>query len=370
MLDYDKYTGDSNSDLLIEWGDAENANLREKETQKKLDSITASIEAMKKQKKAVPFTVVHGRDANYKIDVMVNNVSIIVGGKTLLDNATLKLTQGRKYGLIGRNGIGKTTLLNMIARKEIDGFPNHLHVLHVEQEIDPEDKSVIQHVLECDVERTRLLQEQEDLLSIDESKLKRRNIVEKAEKLQAVQEKLVEICAHEAEYKASTILSGLGFSQEDLERKSIEFSGGWRMRISLAKALFSNPDILLLDEPTNHLDLDAVMWLEEYIQGLDITVVIVSHARDFLNNVSEEIIHFFDGKLAYYKGNYDQFEKTRTEMLRQQKKQLDSQGKQVDHMQKFIDKFRYNAKRASLVQSRIKALKRMELIDEISEDPT
>jgi len=370
MLDYDKYTGDNNSEMLIDWGDAGDMSLREKESKRKLDTITFTIEAMKKQRKTPPFVVVHGRDANYKMDVHVNNVSIIIGGKTLLENATLKLTHGRKYGLIGRNGIGKTTLLNMIARKEVEGFPNHLHVLHVEQEIEPEDKTVLTHILECDTERDRLLREQDDLMNVDESKLKKRNIIEKAEKLQAVQAKLVEINAHEAEYKASQILSGLGFSQADLSRKSQEFSGGWRMRISLAKALFSNPDILLLDEPTNHLDLDAVMWLEDYTQGLEITVIIVSHARDFLNNVAEEIIHFFDGQLQYFKGNYDQFEKTRAELLRQQKKQVENQGKAVDHMQKFIDKFRFNAKRASLVQSRIKALGRMELIDEISEDPT
>lgn len=328
------------------------------------------MEQMKRHKKAPPFTVMHGRDADYKMDVLVNNVSVIVGGKTLLDQASLKLISGKKYGLIGRNGVGKTTLLNMIARKEVEGFPQHLHVLHVEQEIEPEEKTVIEHILECDIERAKLLQEQEDLLSIDESKLKRRNIAEKAEKLERVQERLVEIEAHEAEYKASTILSGLGFSQEDLTRNSNEFSGGWRMRISLAKALFSSPDILLLDEPTNHLDLDAVLWLEDYIQSLEITVIIVSHARDFLNNVAEEIIHFFDAKLQYYKGNYDQFEKTRTEQLKQHKKQLEGQSRQQDHLQKFIDRFRYNAKRASLVQSRIKALNRMEIIDEIADDPT
>jgi ATP-binding cassette subfamily F protein 3 len=304
------------------------------------------------------------------MDVLVNHLTVISGGKTLLENANLKLTHGRKYGLIGRNGIGKTTLLNMIARKEVEGFPQHLHVLHVEQEIEPEDKSVLQHILECDTERSELLKRLDDLLNIDETKLKKRIILENTEKIEKVQLRLIEIEAHEAEPRASQILSGLGFSQDDLSRKSNTFSGGWRMRISLAKALFSNPDILLLDEPTNHLDLDAVLWLEDYVQSLEITVIIVSHARDFLNNVAEEIIHFHDQQLMYFKGNYDQFEKTRTEMMRNQKKQMEGQTRQQDHLQKFIDKFRYNAKRASLVQSRIKALNRMDIIDEISEDPT
>lgn len=129
------------------------------------------------------------------------------------------------------------------------------------------------------------------------------------ERTNFINTRLIEIEAHTAEPRAAKILSGLGFSQEDIYRNSDEFSGGWRMRISLAKALFSNPDLLLLDEPTNHLDLDAVMWLEDYVKSLEITVVIVSHAREFLNNVSEEILHFVNGKIEYYKGDYHMFEK-------------------------------------------------------------
>jgi ATP-binding cassette, subfamily F, member 3 len=141
-------------------------------------------------------------------------------------------------------------------------------------------------------------------------------------------------------------------------------------RIALAQALFVQPDLLLLDEPTNHLDIDAILWLQEYIENIDNTVIIVSHARDFLNIVAEEIIHFFSDKLAYYKGNYDNFEKVRSEAIRRQKKTRESQSKKVEHIKEFIDRFRYNAKRASLVQSRIKKLQKMEIIDEIAEDPT
>lgn len=365
MLDYDKYTSSLSTNLEVMT--EEEIQAQERASKKKqLDAIDMQI---KRRKKAPPLVVKHVK-GDYKCDVLVNNVTILTGGVHLLDNARLKLTYGRKYGLIGRNGIGKTTLLNHIARKEIEGFPEHLHVLHVEQEIDPEDKTVIDHVLECDTERTLLLQEEKDLLAVDESKIKKNKAEKLREKLYEVQKRLLQIDAHEAEHKASKILSGLGFRQSDLIRKSQEFSGGWRMRITLAKALFSQPDILLLDEPTNHLDLDAVLWLENYVKSLDITVIIVSHAREFLNNVAEEIIHFFDSKLEYYKGNYDTYEKTRTELLKNRKKQIQNQDKQVEHLQKFIDKFRYNAKRASLVQSRIKAMKRMEIIDEIIEDPT
>mmetsp|Transcript_30781 Transcript_30781/g.22875 ORF Transcript_30781/g.22875 Transcript_30781/m.22875 type:complete len:182 (+) Transcript_30781:1048-1593(+) len=142
------------------------------------------------------------------------------------------------------------------------------------------------------------------------------------------------------------------------------------MRISIAKAIYCEPEILLLDEPTNHLDLNALIWLEEYVKKLSITVIIVSHARDFLNAVCDEIIHFFNLKLTYYKGNFDMFEKVRNDKLRLQKKQFENQQNRIEHIQKFIDKFRYNAARASMVQSRIKTIQKMDIVNEIITDPT
>lgn len=142
------------------------------------------------------------------------------------------------------------------------------------------------------------------------------------------------------------------------------------MRIAIAKVIFSEPEILMLDEPTNHLDLVALIWLENYIKSLEITVLIVSHARDFLNEVVDEIIEFQNQKLHYFRGNFDSYEKTKNEKMKQQARQRESQQAEISHYQKFVDKFRYNAKRATLVQSRIKAINRIELVDEVMKDPT
>jgi len=192
-----------------------------------------------------------------------------------------------------------------------------------------------------------------------------------AERITAINRRLEEIDAHKAESRAATILSGLGFTNPMLSKPISSLSGGWRVRVALAKALFVKPDVLLLDEPTNHLDLDAVMWLEDYVTNVcKNTVVVVSHAREFLNVVCTDVIHFFEQKLVYYKGNYDAFERTRSERNTMLKKQHDSQQLKLAHMQTFIDRFRYNAKRASLVQSRIKAMEKMELVEEVIEDPT
>lgn len=220
------------------------------------------------------------------------------------------------------------------------------------------------------MERKELLAEQETILNTDIKTLTKHEREEQGNRMNEITERLGLIEADTAPTRAAEILMGLGFSETDLSRNSDEFSGGWRMRISLAKALFCNPDLLMLDEPTNHLDLDAVMWLEDYIMSLDITVIVVSHAREFLNNVSEEIIYFANEKLEYYRGNFTTFEKVRAEKIRQNKKQLESQSMHMSHLQDFIDKFRANAKRATLVQSRIKALNRIDIVDEIAEDPT
>lgn len=258
--------------------------------------------------KLPPPTVMHDKSELYAADVFLPGVTIVAGNKLLIEDANVKLTKGRKYGLVGRNGTGKTTLINAICRKEIDKMPDNLHILQVEQEVPGDDKTILEHVLECDTERTRLLKEAEDIPNIDTTNMPEEEKIELEEKLKDVHEMLDLIDAAEAPSKATLILIGLGFSEEQLTWPSKKFSGGWRMRISIAKVVFCEPQILMLDEPTNHLDLVALIWLEQYIQCLDdTTVIIISHARDFLNATVDEIIELENLKLTYYKGNFDTF---------------------------------------------------------------
>lgn len=335
----------------------------------KVEAMKKHMAEIKKVKEAAPEILIHhDRDESHKVDIIIDSFTISIGGRTLIDDAQLRIAYGRRYVLVGRNGIGKTTLLNHFSRKEIDGVPKHLQILHVEQEVIANDTPLLDEVLTCDLERCRLLKELDEL----QEKLNSTSESDKntTDRLIEVNKRLQRIDADEAEFKAKTILIGLGFNEEDLYRPTKTFSGGWRMRISLAKALFTQPDVLLLDEPTNHLDMNAVMWLEDYLNSWPYTLIVVSHARDFINNVATDIVHLTNSKLYYYKGNYDDFERSRSERAKLLAKQKVSQDKKMDHMQSFIDKFRANAKRASLVQSRIKALNKLEIIEEILEDPT
>ncbi len=344
-----------------------------KKEKKEQDALDKQIAEFKEHKMRVPKpTVKHDKNPLAHRDVIVNNYTLTIGGKALLDSTQLRLAKGRKYGLIGRNGIGKTTLLSEIARKETPDFPKDMHVSLVEQEVDGSSMSVIDTVLACDEERTALLKELKEIDAIlaDPAEKESRKAQLASMRLEVVHKRLDDIEANKAEGKAAKILIGLGFTAAELNTPTQNFSGGWKMRVALAQVIFSEPDLLLLDEPTNHLDIEAITWLEDYLTSVKSTVIIVSHARDFLNNVVDEIILFKDFKLEYYKGNYDMFEKVRSEMIRRHKKAHEAQEKQREHMKEFIDKFRYNAKRASMVQSRIKQLDKMDIIEEISEDPT
>lgn len=286
------------------------------------------------------------------VDIRIENFDLAYGSKVLLKNANLIMAFGRRYGFVGRNGMGKTTLLKSIAKKELY-IPSHITILHVEQEVLGDDTLAVDSVLEADTVRASLLNEEQELSA------QAKEGAAPSSRLNEIYAKLEEIEADKAPARASLILFGLGFSTEMQKTATKEFSGGWRMRISLARALFCKPDLLLLDEPTNMLDVKAILWLENYLQTWPTTLFVVSHDRMFLDAIATDIIFLHSKDLDYYKGNYTQFEVTREEKLKNQQREYEAQKQYRDHLQAYIDRWRVNANRAAQAQSKIKILEKL-----------
>lgn len=289
----------------------------------------------------------------------ISNLTYRIEGRPLFEQASANIPGGHKVGLVGRNGTGKTTLFRLI-RQEIDNdggeiaLPRDWRIGGVAQEVSGGPMSLIDTVLEADVERASLLAESEtatDPLRIAE-----------------IETRLSDIGAHRAPARAAEILAGLGFDAAAQLRPCSEFSGGWRMRVALAAVLFSNPDLLLLDEPTNYLDLEGSIWLEQYLKRFPGTMLLISHDRDLLNTAVDSILHLEDKKLTFYTGNYDTFERTRSERLAVAEAQRTKQDAQRKHMQAFVDRFRYKASKARQAQSRLKAIAKLQPIAGISNE--
>ncbi|XP_015951791.1 ABC transporter F family member 1 isoform X1 [Arachis duranensis] len=284
-------------------------------------------------------------------DIRIESLSVTFHGHDLIVDSELELNYGRRYGLLGLNGCGKSTLLTAIGCRELP-IPEHMDIYHLSREIEATDMSALEAVINCDEERLKLEKEAEALAAQDDGG---------GETLERIYERLEALDAATAEKRAAEILHGLGFNKEMQAKKTRDFSGGWRMRIALARALFMNPTILLLDEPTNHLDLEACVWLEESLKKFDRILVVISHSQDFLNGVCTNIIHMQNKKLKLYTGNYDQYVQTRSELEENQMKQYKWEQEQIASMKEYIARFGHgSAKLARQAQSKEKTLAKME----------
>ena len=292
--------------------------------------------------------------------LIARSVSIRLGGRLLLDAADLTIDPGRRVGLVGRNGAGKSTLLRAIAgRLAIDGGEIRLaaraRLGEVKQEAPEGEASLLDIVLEGDQERLSLLAEADDGAT-------------DPHRLAEIHDRLRVIGADAAPARAATILAGLGFDAEAQSRPINSFSGGWRMRVALATALFAQPDLLLLDEPTNHLDLEATLWLETWLAKFPGAALIVSHDRGLLDRCVDSIAHLDRAKISVTPGGFDEFVRIRTERAAQLASAAQKIAEQKAHMQAFVDRFRYKASKARQAQARIKAIEKLPNIEAIIED--
>jgi len=290
--------------------------------------------------------------------LQINDLVFDAWGRRFFDGASVTLPKDSKVGLVGRNGVGKTTLFKLIRGELVLGsgeinLPKAARMGSVDQEHPATPVSLLDTVLVADERRAGLMADLETA---------------EPEHLGEIYAQLNEIDADRAPSRAAEILSGLGFSNADLARPMAEFSGGWRMRVALAAALFAEPDLLLLDEPTNYLDLEGALWLEARLRKYPYTAMIISHDRELLNNSVDHILHLADGKLELYAGGYDDFEHQRAEKMRLQEAMRGKIEAKRAHMQAFVDRFRAKASKATQAQSRLKMLAKLPPVEATIEE--
>jgi len=293
--------------------------------------------------------------------ITIGNITVRLGGRTILDRAAATIPPGSRVGLIGRNGAGKSTLMKvLVGELEPDEgsieMPRRTRLGYIAQEAPSGAITPFEAVLAADSERTRLLEEAEHCTDPD--------------RLGDVHERLLAIDAYTAPSRAAIILTGLGFDEAMQAQPLDSFSGGWKMRVALAALLFSAPDVLLLDEPSNHLDLEATLWLESFLKAYPGTLVVISHERDLLNNVVDAILHLQGGKLTLYPGGYDSFEKQRAERAAQLAAARAAQDAQRARLQDYVARNSARASTAKQAQSRAKMLAKMQPIAALLADPS
>jgi ATP-binding cassette subfamily F protein 3 len=285
-----------------------------------------------------------------------DHVSLRRGPRLLFENATFQIHPGQRVGVTGANGTGKSSLFAMVLRQlgsdagEI-GLPRDWVIAHLAQEIPASTQPAIEYVLDGDAELRRL-----------QAELAQAETADQGERIAHLHAELDHIGGYQANARAAQLMAGLGFRPDDERRPLADFSGGWRMRLNLARTLMCRSDLLLLDEPTNHLDLDAVIWLEDWLKQYRGTLLLISHDRDFLDSVCNHILHLEQQRATLYSGNYSAFERIRAEQLANQQAAFEKQQREISHMHSFVERFRAKATKARQAQSRLKALERMELI--------
>ena len=291
--------------------------------------------------------------------LIIDDLTVRIAGRTLIEDASARIPEGARVGLVGRNGTGKSTLFNVLtgdhpAETGHVDMPSRWRIGRLAQEAPNGPEALIEVVLKADRERTALLAEAETAID--------------PHRIAEIQMRLADIGAHAAPARAAAILAGLGFSHEDQQRACAEFSGGWRMRVALAATLFAQPDLLLLDEPTNYLDLEGTLWLQDHLARYPATMIVISHDRDLLDNSVQHILALEQHKLTLWRGGYSAYEKQRAERMVLDQKAIKKQEAQKKHLQAFVDRFRAKATKARQAQSRLKMLAKMEPIAALTVD--